>query len=149
MQESGQRLLVSRVAYWFGDPARGDIITFHPPYPTSPSSKPYIKRVIGLPGETVEIKSGKVYINGELLNEPYIEARSFTYSMPAIVVPEDSYFVLGDNRNVSDDSHQWINNANHWISIPRDSIIGKAWLSIWPPSRWGSAPNYQFPIEAD
>jgi len=149
LQESGQRLLVSRAAYWFSEPMRGDIITFHPPPPTNPKSKPYIKRVIGLPGETVEIKSGKVYINGEYLVEPYIDERLFSYTMPAIVVPENSYFVLGDNRNVSDDCHQWINNSAHWTSIPRANIIGKAWLSIWPPSKWGLAPNYQFTHETE
>lgn len=149
LQESGQRLLVSRAAYWFSEPQRGDIITFHPPPPTDPKSKPYIKRVIGLPGETVEIKSGKIYINGgpEPLNEPYIDPKLFTYTMPVIKVPPDCYFVLGDNRNVSDDSHWWINNSQHWITIPRANIIGKAWLSIWPPSKWGLAPNYRFPTE--
>ncbi len=138
LRESGQRLLVSRVAYWFGEPQRGDIITFNPPEDwANPTGRPFIKRVIGLPGETVEIKNGKVYINGEPLDEPYLDSsQPMTRTMPAMTVPPGYYFVLGDNRNVSEDS------SYYREAIPRSSIIGKAWLSIWPPGTWGLAPNY-------
>lgn len=132
--QNGQQIEVSRVTYLFHAPQRGDIITFHPPFK---SPKPFVKRIIGLPGETVQIISGKVYIDGQYLPEPYIK-EPFTYSMPAMKIPEGMYFVLGDNRNVSDDSHIW-------GPVPRQNIIGKAWLSIWPPSLWGLAPNYHFP----
>lgn len=135
LQGSGQRLLISRITYLFHEPQRGDIITFHPPL-NPPNSRPYIKRIIGLPGETVSVHSGKVYINGYPLTEPYIKAPP-NYIVEATVVPINSYFVLGDNRNISDDSHLW-------GVVPRQDIIGKAWLSLWPPRTWGLAPNYYF-----
>ena len=128
---SGQRLLISKVVYKFHEPERGDIIVF--PNPNNPDED-YIKRIIGLPGETIEIKGGVVYINGSKLDEPYIKdppSRPF----PEQEIPEDSYFVLGDNRNNSTDSR------TGW-TVPLESIIGKAWLSTWPPSEWGLAPNY-------
>ena len=127
----GQRLLISKVVYKFHEPERGDIIVF--PNPNN-SDEDYIKRIIGLPGETIEIKGGVVYINGSKLDEPYIKdppSRPF----PEQEIPEDSYFVLGDNRNNSTDSR------TGW-TVPLESIIGKAWLSTWPPSEWGLAPNY-------
>ena len=131
--ENGQQLIVSRITYWFHSPARGDIVTLHPPFN---SPKPFVKRVIGLPGETIEIKSGKVFINGKLLEEPYIK-KSFTYSMAAVKIPDGEYFVLGDNRDISEDSH-------YFGAIPKKNIIGKAWLSVWPFSKFGLAPNYSF-----
>jgi signal peptidase I len=141
LQESGQRLLINRLAYNFGEPERGDIITLHPPN-QGLNVRPYIKRVIGLPGETVEIKSGVVYITKPdgthfVLDEPYVK-QAFTYSMSPVKVPAEEYFVLGDNRNISEDSHLF-------GTVPRENIIGKAWMSIWPPSTWGFAPNYTFP----
>lgn len=131
--ENGQQLIVSRVAYYVHAPQRGDILTLNPPVK---STRPFVKRVIGLPGETVDIKKGKVYIDGVLLDEPYIE-ESFTYSMAAVTIPEGEYFVLGDNRDISEDSHIF-------GPISRKSIIGKAWLSVWPFDRFGLAPNYDF-----
>ncbi len=129
----GQRVIVSKVSYLFHEPERGDIVTFHPPNQPE-DAIPYIKRIIGLPGDTVEIKDHAVYVNGQRLDEPYIkEPPSYTY--PEITIPEGQYFVLGDNRNVSADSHIG-------YTVSRDSIIGKAWLTIWPPSRWGLVPNY-------
>ena len=136
LQESGERLLINRLAYNFGDPQRGDIITLWPNTDPDHEGKPFIKRIIGMPGETVEIKGGKVYIDGTPLSEPYVKNK-FTYSMPAVVVPADHYFVLGDNRDVADDSHIW-------GAIPRENIIGEAFFCIWPPSKWGFAPNYSF-----
>ncbi|MDD5082171.1 MAG: signal peptidase I [Dehalococcoidales bacterium] len=135
LQEEGQRLLINKVIYHFHEPERGDIIVFHPPKQPA-SALPYIKRVIGLPGETVEVKSGNVYINGEILDEPYLK-ESPTYTLSPLQIPEDNYFVLGDNRNVANDSHVW-------GTVPRENLIGKAWLSIWPPESWGTAPNYSF-----
>ena len=131
---SGQRLIVNKVAYYLGDPQRGDIIIFRPP--PSPLSTPYIKRIVGLPGETVEVKTGAVYINGAPLTEPYIKERA-NYSRPPEKIAADNYFVLGDNRNNTNDSHIW-------GPVPRENIIGKASLSIWPPEQWGLAPNYGF-----
>jgi signal peptidase I len=138
LQVSGQRLLVSRVTYWFHDPQRGDIITFHPPANWyNPTGRPFIKRIIGLPGDTVEIHDSTVYVNDIPLDEPYLDpSQPMTRTMAAVIVPDGYYFVLGDNRNVSEDS------SHYRECIPRSSIIGKAWLSIWPPGTWGIAPNY-------
>ncbi len=140
LASSGQRVLIAKCTYWFGKPQRGDIVTLHPPadWP-NPKKLPFIKRVIGLPGETVEIRNGQIFINGSAkpLVEPYIK-EPFTYSTTLIKIPADSYFVLGDNRNISEDSHLF-------GVIPRKNIIGKAWLSYWPLSSWGAVANYHFP----
>jgi signal peptidase I len=126
----GQRVVVLKAAYWFGSPQRGDVVIFQSPL----SDEEFIKRVIGLPGDTVEVTHGVVYINGLKLDEPYIK-RSFSYSLSKEVVPSDDYFVLGDNRDVSNDSHRG------WF-MPRANLIGKAWLVTWPPSDWGVVPNF-------
>jgi signal peptidase I len=137
-----QRLLVSKLVYSFHDPERGDVIIFRPPYEGRDS---FIKRVIGLPGERVEMRQGKVYIHqadGTILelDEPYIEDPAIRQYF-SDVIPEGEYFVLGDNRNNTDDSR------NGW-TVPAEDIIGKAWLSIWPPDMWGTAANYPFPEQA-
>jgi len=129
-----QQLLINKVVYYFHEPERGDIIILHPPPPYSPETTPFIKRIIALPGDTIEVKNGAVYVNGSKLDEPYIKEPP-TYNFPQKKIPEDEYFVLGDNRNNTNDSH------NGW-TVPRQNIIGKAWLSIWPPGEWGLVPNY-------
>ncbi|MDD5127567.1 MAG: signal peptidase I [Dehalococcoidales bacterium] len=126
----GQRLLVNKIAYVFGEPQRGDVVIFHAPN----NGGDYIKRVIGLPGDTVEIRSRAVYVNGKRLDEPYIMDPP-TYTLDKMTVPPDEYFVLGDNRNNSNDSHRG------W-TVPREDIVGKAWLSTWPPDTWGVVPTY-------
>ena len=137
----GQRLLINKVVYHFHEPERGDIIVFHPPHNQKTD---FIKRIIALPGEYVEIKDGTVYIHKEndegnvlVLDEPYIKelpSRPFKGD----TVPKDEYFVLGDNRNNSNDSR------NDW-TVKREDIIGKAWLSIWPPNEWGLVVDYPLP----
>lgn len=122
---AGDFIIVNKLAYKLGEPGRGDVIIFH--YPPDPNREPYIKRVIGLPGETVRIEGGKVYVNHVLLNEPYISAAP-TYE-GSWVVPEDSLFVLGDNRNSSSDSHSW-------GMVPLKNVIGKAEVVYWPPTEW-------------
>src|SRR5665647_3889967 len=97
---------------------------FQPP-PTINSATPYLKRVIGLPGETVEMKKSKVYINGQALKEPYV-AEPLDYEFGPVVVPADSLLVLGDNRNNSYDSHEW----NVWLT--EDRLMGKAFAIYWP-----------------
>ncbi|MDO8567104.1 MAG: signal peptidase I [Dehalococcoidales bacterium] len=129
--QEGQRLLVNKVGYFFGAPSRGDVIIFKAP---GNRKGDFIKRVIGLPGDTVEVKSGGVYINGKRLSEPYIKDPP-AYTLAPQKIPADNYFVLGDNRNNSDDSHAG-------FLVTRDSIIGKAWLSTWPPAKWGLVLNY-------
>lgn len=120
----GEAVLVVRIPYYFREPARGEIIVFK--YPLDPS-KEYVKRLIGLPGDTVEIKHGKVYVNGKLLEESYIKRPSDDNYGP-IKVPKDSYFVLGDNRPVSVDSR-------YWGFVPKKNLVGKAILLLWPPQR--------------
>ena len=117
-------------AYVFGEPERGDIIVFR--YPKDPS-RDFIKRVIAVPGETVEIRQGKVYVNGRLIDEFYLNETP-NYSSPAYKMRPGEYFVLGDNRNNSSDSHVW-------GPVPRDNIIGKAWISYWPPEHLGFLSN--------
>jgi len=122
--EDGQRVLVVKASYWFGEPQRGDVIIFHSP---SDPGRTLIKRVIGLPGEWVEIKEGTVYIDDEPLDEPYIQGDNKAY--PRVQVPEGNYFVMGDNRNNSTDSRRW-------GMLSREFIIGRAWLCYWPLSAW-------------
>ncbi|MES0360160.1 MAG: signal peptidase I [Anaerolineales bacterium] len=123
--QSGEFVIVNKLAYWFGDPSIGDVIVFH--FPRDPDQE-YIKRIIGLPGDQVEIKDGSVFVNGQVLSEDYIAA-SPVYQV-STEVPEDSLFVLGDNRNNSSDSH-------NWGPVPLDYVIGKATFIYWPPTEWG------------
>jgi len=120
-----------RDTYVLHPPERGDVVVFR--FPRDPS-RDFIKRIIAVPGDTVEIRSGRVYVNGVRLEEPYI-IEGPTYSIDRVVIPEGNYFVLGDNRNNSSDSHVW-------GVVPRENIIGKAWISYWPMSDWGMVPNY-------
>ncbi len=116
--------------YLFGEPQRGDIIVFR--YPLDPS-RDFIKRIIALPGDTVEIRQGKVYVNGQYVDEAYINDTA-NYSWSAHKMAPGEYFVLGDNRNNSSDSHVW-------GPVPRDNIIGKAWVSYWPVDQFGFLSN--------
>lgn len=138
--QNNEWVIVNKLAYKWHAPQRGDIIVFHPPIQ---SNKPFIKRIIGLPGETVEIKDGTVYIHktdGSVitLQEPYIKEPFYT-NYTSSVIPANEYFVMGDNRNDSTDS-RW-----GWF-VSRDKIIGEAWISIWPPRLWGLAPIYRQPV---
>jgi len=127
----GQRLLVNKAVYYLHEPERGDVIVFQPP---ENKQEDYIKRVIALPGDTVEVKDKKVYVNGSPLNETYIKA-SPSYTAKEQKVPANSYFVLGDNRNNSNDSH------NGWFA-PRQNIVGKVWISLWPSGKLGFVLDY-------
>ncbi len=127
----GDDLIGFRLAYTFSDPKRGDIIIFNAP--DEPDQK-YIKRVIGLPGETVTIENAKVYIDGELLEEDYLKEEEWVNWNDGykFEVPEDSYLVLGDNRNGSKDARLWNNKYVH-----KDAIIGKAFIRWYPFDRFG------------
>lgn len=114
---TGDRVITLRMAYLFDDPQRGDIIVF--PFPDNEKVY-YIKRIIGLPGETIEGKDGYVYINGKRLTEPYVTSKLDDDFGP-YVVPANSYFMMGDNRDISEDSRYW----NHKF-VKRSKIIGKA-----------------------
>ncbi|QGT99278.1 Signal peptidase I [Candidatus Syntrophocurvum alkaliphilum] len=118
------RVMVNKFIYNFKDIERGELIVFTPPDGIS-NEQDYIKRVIGLEGETVEIKNGKTYIDNQKLIEPYL-LEPIDYEYGPVVVPENSLFVLGDNRNHSYDSHMW----NVWLT--EDRVKGKAFLIYWP-----------------
>ncbi|MEJ2706321.1 MAG: signal peptidase I [Anaerolineales bacterium] len=122
---SGEFVIVNKLAYRLGQPEIGDVIVFH--YPRDPEQE-YIKRVIGLPGDDVRVQNGQVYVNGVPIQEPYI-ASPPNYQ-DEWKVPNNSLFVLGDNRNNSSDSH-------NWGPVPMNYVIGKAVLVYWPPEQWG------------
>ncbi|MCR5527160.1 MAG: signal peptidase I [Lachnospiraceae bacterium] len=120
---TGDRVIGFRGAYLFSDPERGDIVIFK--YPDDEKIL-YIKRIIGMPGDTVQIEDGKVYINGEALKEDYLNVKT-EGSFGPYTVPEGHYFMLGDNRNNSADSRYWNNTY-----VAKDKIIGKAVFKYWP-----------------
>ena len=132
----GHFLFVNKLNYVLEDPDRGDIIVFWPPYE---SEDRLIKRIIGVAGDEIEVQDGQVFVNGLILDEPYISSPP-SYS-GEWTVPEGSFFVLGDNRNSSYDGHNWTS------FLPRDNIIGKAAVIYWPIPNWGKAPHV--PIMAD
>jgi signal peptidase I len=122
---NGEFVIVNKLAYKFGSPKIGDVIVFH--YPRDPQQE-YIKRVIGLPGDTIRVVNGQVIVNQQVLSEPYVA------SPPAYQnqwkVPDNALFVLGDNRNNSSDSHSW-------GPVEMKYVIGKALFVYWPPTAWG------------
>jgi signal peptidase I len=133
--QTGQWVIVNKLAYKFGTLHRGDVIIFRSPHDRNSN---LIKRAIGFPGESVEIRNGIVYIHktdGNIisLTEPYITYTD-TRSFVGTTIPEGEVFVLGDNRQVADDSRYG------WL-VPEKDIFGKAWLSTWPPKDWGFAAN--------
>ncbi len=144
----GDRVLVNKVFY---TPGRGDIIVFEDPHPgpaedrgiiggfinwlseglgfARPADEDFIKRVIGLPGETVELRNGKVFVDGLQISEPYLKGSEDTRDFGPVTVPKDSLFVLGDNRLNSNDSRFGLG------FVPVDKVVGRAFVIIWPPSR--------------
>jgi signal peptidase I len=155
--EVGQRVLVNRIGTHFGDPSRGDIVVFKPPagadthqcgIPSEPadghpcglptaqkSDSNFIKRVIGLPGDTVYVRNNRAYVNGRVLNEPYINKSTLCDNLcnlpKPIKVPPGHFFMMGDNRGESDDSRDW-------GPVPKKWIIGHAFFTYWPPNRIGT-----------
>ncbi|MGB9826000.1 MAG: signal peptidase I [Desulfofundulus sp.] len=123
----GDRIIVSKLAYRFGEPRRGDIVVFK--YPLDPS-RDFVKRLIGLPGETVALRNNHLYVNGHLVAENYLPRDIHFEDFGPVQVPPGYYLMLGDNRNNSDDSRVW-------GPLPRQNIIGKAVLIYWPLDRIG------------
>lgn len=122
----GEFVIVNRLKYKFDAPQYGDVVVFH--NPRNPEQE-YIKRVIGLPGDLVRVEGGEIYLNDQLLEEPYTAAPP-RYS-GQWEVPSGTLFVLGDNRNNSSDSHTW-------GPLPEENVIGKAFFIYWPPQEWGT-----------
>lgn len=135
---AGQRLVVIKPYYNFTDPQRGDIIVLRPPID---SHVEFVKRLIGLPGDMILIKGGKVYVNNVMLDEPYIKEAPLSPYGP-FEVPEGHYFVMGDNRNHSSDSR------TGW-TITRQEIVGKAVLRYWPLNEFGGPGNYPLNEEVE
>ncbi|MBW4517174.1 MAG: signal peptidase I [Timaviella obliquedivisa GSE-PSE-MK23-08B] len=138
--EVNDRLMVEKLSYLFHPPNRGDIVVFWPPDRLKQQNPElqkdaFIKRVIGLPGDRVEVKEGKVFINNQPLLEDYIAAKP-NYRWGPETVPEDSYLVLGDNRNNSYDSH-------FWGYVPRQNLIGRAAFRFWPLPRIGGIDHQE------
>jgi signal peptidase I len=147
----GDRVMVNKLAYRFGDPARGDVIVFDSPMEadgdgetifgavvrhvaeslglSSPDSA-LIKRIIALGGETIEVRRNRVYIDGQPIDEPYLKEGSSMPDYGPFTVPEDRVFVMGDNRSSSSDSRVF-------GPVEESEIVGKAFVRVWPPSRWG------------
>jgi signal peptidase I len=128
--QNNQFLVVSKLDYRLHAPRRGDIIVFRDPF--NPERK-LIKRIIGLPGENLEVQDGQVFVDQGHLDEPYI-ANLGRYNQAPTPIPDGQYYVLGDNRNNSSDSHTW-------GLLARDKIVGKALLCYWPPEQWGLLPH--------
>ncbi len=144
---SGQHLLINKAAYWrrdahaflFGGPRRGDVVVFEAPMfeAASDEGTNLVKRIIGLPGDTIVIRNGEVFVNGRRQDEPQVKFHdSSTYPADGqpMTIPESSFLVLGDNRPGSADSRLG------WL-VPVDNLIGKAWVSYWPPGTWGLVPE--------
>jgi signal peptidase I len=123
---NNQRLIIEKISYRFHPPRRGDIVVIRMP---NRHSDPLIKRVVGLPGETIEIKDGHVFINGQMLNEPYLEQLTYGDTGPHVIA-SDSIFVLGDNRGASNDSRSF-------GEVKISSILGHAWFRYWPLNEIG------------
>ena len=130
--EVNDRLIIEKLSYRFRQPERGDVVVFSPTDALQQQNfhDAFIKRVIGLPGEKIEVKGGRVYVNDQTIRENYIEEKP-EYQFGPVVVPENQYLVLGDNRNNSYDSH-------YWGFVPRENIIGRAAVRFWPFNRVGS-----------
>lgn len=118
----------------FHPPRRGEVVVFH--FPLVPS-RDFVKRVIGEPGDLVEIRRGQVFLNGEPLQEPYVRNPDGG-SMSPVTVPPDEYFVLGDNRRASNDSR-------NWGTVPAENIVGRAWINYWPLGEFQSLQAFRLP----
>lgn len=132
--ENGQYLIINEIGYRFEKPERGDVVVFR--YPLDPSEY-FIKRVIGLPGDSVEIDDGKVLVNGKELEESYLGRGVFTHGKVKISLGPAEYYVLGDNRAASSDSRRW-------GVLPARNIVGRVWLRGWPLNKIGVIPEAQY-----
>lgn len=138
---TGEYVIVSRLAYILSEPERGDVVVFH--YDTT-NNRDFIKRLVGLPNEHIEMREGRVYVDGHLLDEPYVKE----YCRPTLCndrewyLDDDEYFVLGDNRNSSRDSHDF-------GPIEREQIIGRAWVRYWPIEDLRIIPHHDYDLSGE
>lgn len=123
----GDRIIVNKFLYRFTEPARGDVVVFK--YPKDPK-RDFIKRIVGLPGDTLEIRNSMLYVNGELVEEPYLSPGITFPDFGPVQIPADAYYTFGDNRNNSEDSR-------FWGEVPAENMLGKAVVIYWPLSRLG------------
>jgi len=130
---NNQAIIVEKISYLVAEPRRGDGVVVR--FPGDPEKKKYFKRIIGLPGEKVAIKEGKVYINDKRLYEPYILEEIKTQPDGQWILLGKEYFIMGDNRENSYDSRLW-------GICPRKNLIGAGWLIIWPPTKIGLIPQF-------
>ena len=136
----GEYILTDKISYRLNDPERGNVVVFKAP--RNPELD-YIKRIIGLPGEKIKIENNSIFINGKKLEEEYLpedfktSGGLFLQKDKEIIIPENSYFVLGDNRSHSSDSREW-------GSIQKENIVGKAFLRYWPPQKIGILPKVEY-----
>lgn len=131
---AGQFILANKLAYVLGEPKRGDVVIFHNP---DNQDEDYIKRIMGLPGDTVEIRDQQIWINGQALEEPYIANKILSNQIfgPVLIEP-GRLFVIGDNRPNSTDSRGAIGQ------LSQELLVGKAWLRVWPFDRWGLVEHF-------
>lgn len=130
--EVHDRVVVSKLSYVHGEPERGDVVVFkYPGFDESGEQPIYIKRLVGLPGDKVEIRQNQVLVNGRALKESYIAKDADMGDFGPYTVGEDEFFMMGDNRNHSNDSR-------FWGTVPRDLLIGKAEAVFWPVKHWAS-----------
>ncbi len=135
--KDGEYILTDKISYRIGDPARYDVVVFKSP---KDQDVDFIKRVIGLPGETVRVEGGKTYLNNKLLAEPYLASNVYTAGGlflrdgQTLTIPEGEYFVMGDNRPHSSDSREW-------GLVTKDEFIGKVFFRYFPFDRFGPAPS--------
>jgi signal peptidase I len=122
--KTGDKIIINKLIYWFKSPARGEVIVFH-----SKEDRDLIKRVIALPGDTIQVKNNHVYINGKILSEPYLTFSTQTSTIPPTKIAADHLFVMGDNRENSTDSREL-------GPISVDQILGRAEFIYWPVSEW-------------
>lgn len=140
--KDGDVVLINRIAYDFSEPDRYDVIVFEPK--VANVSQHYVKRIIGLPGETVQIKDGRIYIDGRILEDDVVDMEIYNAGVAAepVQLGQNQYFVLGDNRNNSDDSR--FSNVG---LVSGDSILGKVWLVVYPFSNFGGTKAEQITEE--
>ena len=152
MQDSllnGDYILIDKLSYYFSEPKHGDVVVFRPPTSTK---EYYVKRIIGVPGDTVKIESGEVFVNGEKIDEPFLNRNNLNNTALPIdskknefIVKDDAYFVLGDNRGGSSDSRHWRDDAGTRIPfVIEDKIQGRVWLVLFPLQRAHAVERVEF-----